>query len=75
MTHNPPIGRYIKRIENRITFRIKIGYYLHLLMLETMKLLKSTNSKITKDKNGVNIPLSEITEIVLAHCNIVNNDY
>ena len=40
-----------------------------------MKLLKSTNSKITKDKNGVNISLSEITEIVLAHCNIVNNDY
>ena len=40
-----------------------------------MKLLGSTKSKITKDKNGENVPYLEITEGVLAHCNIVNNDY
>ena len=40
-----------------------------------MKLLGSTKSKITKDKNGVNVPHLEITEFVLLHCNIVNNDY
>ena len=40
-----------------------------------MKLLGSTESKITKDKNGENVPHLEITEVVLVHCNIVNNDY
>ena len=40
-----------------------------------MKLLGSTESKITKDKNGENVPHSEIFELVLVHCNLVNNDY
>ena len=40
-----------------------------------MKLLGSTEHKITKDKNGENVPHLEITEVVLAHCNIANNDY
>ena len=44
-----------------------------------MKLLGSTENKITKDKNGENVQIPElhlqITEVVLVHCNIVNNDY
>ena len=40
-----------------------------------MKLLGSTKSKITKDENSENVPHLEITEVVLIHCNIVNNDY
>ena len=40
-----------------------------------MQLLGSTKSKITKDENGENVPHLEITEVVLVHCNIVNNDY
>ena len=40
-----------------------------------MKLLGSTENKITTDKNGENVPHLEITEVVLVHCNIVNNDY
>ena len=40
-----------------------------------MKLLASTINKIAKDKNGENVPHLEITEVVLVHCNIVNNDY
>ena len=40
-----------------------------------MKLLGSTENKITKYKNGENVPHVEITEVVLVHCNIVNNDY
>ena len=40
-----------------------------------MKLLGSTESKITKDKNGENVPHLEIVELVLIHCNIVNNNY
>ena len=39
-----------------------------------MKLLGSTNSKIKKDKNGEHVPDLEITEVVLIHCNVVNND-
>ena len=40
-----------------------------------MKLLGSTENKITKDKNGENVPHLEITELILVHSNIVNNDY
>ena len=40
-----------------------------------MKLLGSTKDKITKDKNGENVPHFEITEVVLVHCDIINNDY
>ena len=40
-----------------------------------MKLLGSTENKITKDKNRENAPHLEITEVVLVHCDIVNNDY
>ena len=39
-----------------------------------MKLFGRNKSKITKDKNGENVPHLEITEVVLIHCNIVNND-
>ena len=40
-----------------------------------MKLLGSSKNKITKVKSGENVPHLEITEVVLLHCNIVNNDY
>ena len=40
-----------------------------------MRLLGSTKSKISKEKNGENVPHLEITEVVSIHCNIVNNDY
>ena len=40
-----------------------------------MKLLGSTENKITKDKNGENVPHLEVREVVLVHCNIVNNVY
>ena len=39
-----------------------------------MKLLGSTENKITKNKNGENVPHLKITEVVLVHCDIVNND-
>ena len=40
-----------------------------------MKLLESIENKIAKDKNGENVPHLETVEIVLVHCNIINNDY
>ena len=57
------------------TVKIKTGYSFELLTQETMKLLGCTENKITNDKNGENVPHLEITEVVLVHCNIVNNDY
>ena len=72
---NPSIEICINKIENRITFKIKTGYYLELLTPETMKLLGSSENEITKDKNGENVPHLEIAEVVLVHCNIVNSDY
>ena len=66
---------YVNKTESRITFKIKDGYNLELLTAETMKLLGSTESKTTKDKNGENVPHLEITEVVLVYSNIVQNDY
>ena len=62
-------------MENRIVFKVKAGYYLGLSTPETMKTLESTKSKINKDTNGENMPHIEITEVILVHWNIVNNDY
>ena len=54
---------------------MKTVYYLKLLSLEKMTLLRRTKSKVTKNKNGENVPHLEINELLLVHCNIVNNDY
>ena len=54
-------------------FKIKTGHYLVLLMPETMKLLGSIESKITKVKNNENVAHLEITKAV--HCHNSNNDY
>ena len=40
-----------------------------------MKLLGSIKNKINKDENGQNVPHLEIAEVVLVHCNMVNNDF
>ena len=66
---------YVNKIENTVTFKIKNGYSLELLTKETMKLLGRTENKITKGENGENVPYLGITEVVLVHFNIVNNDY
>ena len=71
----PSVQKYANKIENRVTFKIKSGYSLKLFTPETIKLLGSTENEITKDKNGENVPHLEITEVVLVHCNIINNDY
>ena len=55
-TDNPSVGIYVNKIENRITFKIKTGYYLEVLTPELIKLLGSTKSKINKDKHGENVP-------------------
>ena len=74
MTGKLSIKMYVNRIGNRTTFRVKAGHYQQLL-LETMKLFGNTKSKITKDNNCENVAHLEITQVVLAHYNIIKNDY
>ena len=71
----PSVQIYVNKIENRVTFKIKNGYSLELLTPETMKLLGSTENKITKDKNGENVLHLDITEVGLVHYNFVDNGY
>ena len=74
-TNKTSVKIYVNKIENRIIFKIQKGYSLELLMPETMKLLGITKKKITEDKNGEKVPHLEIAEVVLVHCDVVNNDY
>ena len=75
VTENPSIMIYVNKIENKITFKMKAGYYLQLLTTDTMKLHGRTKSKITENENGENVPRLDITEVVLMYRNIVSNDY
>ena len=75
VTDNSSVIIYINKIENRITFKIKTGYYPEPFTPETMKLLGSTKSEITKDNKSEIVSCLEITEVVLMQCNIVSNDY
>ena len=72
---NAPILIYANTINNRIVFKIKTGYKLELLSKETMKLLGSTKDIIDSDKSSENVPRLENVEVVLVHCNLVNNAY
>ena len=54
VTDNSAVRIYVNKIENRITFKIKSGYYIQVSMPETMKLLGSIKTKVTKDKSGKN---------------------
>ena len=72
---NAPKLIYANTIFNGIVFKIKIGYKLELLSKETMKLLGSTSSIIDANKNSEKVPRLENVEVVLVHCNLVNNSY
>lgn len=66
---------YADSVENRVTFKIEEGSSLELLTDETKKLLGSEKSKIESNKNGENPPQLEIADVVLVHCNLVDNQY
>ena len=72
---NPPVQIYVNKIKNRIVFKIKTGYKLELLSPEAMRLLGSSKKDIDQDKDGEIVPKLESVEVVLVHCNLVNNNY
>ena len=65
----------MNKIKNSIVFKIRTGYKLELLSLETIKLLGSIKKDVNKDKDGKNEPKLESVEVGLVHCNLVNNNY
>ena len=66
---------YTNEVKNRTAFKIKTGYKLETLSLETTKLLRSTKTNIDQDKDDENLPKLWSVEVVLVHCNLVNNNY
>ena len=75
ITDNAPVLIYVNRIKNRIIFKIKSGYKLELLSKETMQLLGSSGNTIDSDEDGELVSKLEVVEVVLVHCNLVNNTY
>ena len=72
---NPPIQIYPNKIKNRIVLKVKSGHKLELLSPETMKLLGRTKQDVDKDKVREDVLKLETVEVVLMHCNLVNNSY
>ena len=75
LTENPLVEIYPNKIKNRTVFKIKTGYRLELSSPEGMKLLGSAKKDVDQDKNGEDVPKLESIEVVLVHCNVVNNNY
>ena len=73
--YNPPTIAYVNIIKSKIIFNIKTGYKLELLSKETKTLLGSSSNIIDSDNNGELVPKLENVEVVLVHCNLVNNNY
>ena len=70
-----PVLIYVNEINNRIVFKIKSGYKLELLSKEAMRLLGSSADTTDSDKNSELVPKLESVDLVLVHCNLVNNSY
>ena len=70
-----PVLIYVNEINDRIVFKIKSGYKLELLSKETMRLLGSSSDTIDGDKNSEFVPKLESVDLILVHCNVVNNNY
>ena len=65
----------MNKIKSRIVFKIKTGYKLEPLTEETMQLLGSSKKVFENNKDGEIVPRLETIEVVLVHCNLVNNNY
>ena len=72
---NPPVQIYVNKVKNTIVCKIKTGYNLELSIEETTQLLGSSKKDIDQNKNRDVVPRFETVEVVLVHCNLVNNSY
>ena len=71
---NPSIKIYVIKFKIELHLKLKMDIILSFQHLELSELLGSTKSKRTKEENDENVPHLEIVELVLVHCNLVNND-
>ena len=69
------ISKITSNYSTKSNFKIKTSFKSELLTPETMRLLGSTKKAVDKDKNGEGVPKLESVEVVLVHCNLVNNNY
>ena len=74
LAENPLVQIYPNKIKNRVVFKVKAGYKLELLSLESMKLLGSTKKDIDQNKDRENEPKLKPVEVVFVHFNLVNNN-
>ena len=74
LAENPLVQIYPNKIKNRVVFKVKAGYKLELLSLESMKLLGSTKKDIDQNKDRENEPQLKPVEVVFVHFNLVNNN-
>ena len=75
-TDTPWTRIFFSKIENRMIFKIKrCDIISNFQRLKRLTYLEALRMKITKDENSKNVPQLEITKVVLAQCNFVNNDY
>ena len=65
----------IPLLKDRIVFKIKTRYKLELLTKETLQLLGSSKKDIDQNKNREIVPRLESVEVILVHCNLVNDNY
>ena len=70
-----PVLIYVNEINNRTVFKIKSGYKLELLSKDTMRLLGSSSDTVDGDKKSELVPKLDSVDLVLVHCNVVNNSY
>ena len=75
IANNPLLQIDVNKIKKKIVFKLKTDYKLELLSPETVKLLGSTKKDVHQDKDGENVPKVECIEVVLVHCNLVNDNY
>ena len=75
INNNSPYSFYINKINNRLVLKLKDGYRLELQTPERMILFGTTKKLIDKTKNGENVPIPEIVEVVLVQCDLTDNQY
>ena len=73
--HKDDIKIYVNKTANRVTFKLKTGVILELMTPETQRFLGSSTNAITSEINGDLAPQMKSTDVVLVHCNLVNDDY
>ena len=75
IANNPHVEIYVNKMKNRIVFKIMAGYKLENIISWNNEIIKKYKKDVDQDKDAVDVPKLESVEIVLVHCNSVNNNH